>query len=200
MIKSEKKFVAWVEKYSAFIFIAVISVLGLAARISAFNFHTADSDCFLLPWFEQIKANGGLATLGEQVGNYNIPYQILIGLLTYIDLEPLWLYKAVSCVFDFVLAAAAAMLAQTLCGSRSALLPCSVYTATLFLPGVILNSAVWAQCDSIYSSFVLLSLLFLFKKKNVPAFIFLGFAIAFKLQAVFILPFFILFYFNRFLL
>ncbi|MBS7362053.1 MAG: hypothetical protein KIG24_06980, partial [Oscillospiraceae bacterium] len=126
MIKSEKKFIAWVEKYSAFIFIAVISVLGLAARISAFNFHTADSDCFLLPWFEQIKANGGLATLGEQVGNYNIPYQILIGLLTYIDLEPLWLYKAVSCVFDFVLAAAAAMLAQTLCGSRSALLPCSV--------------------------------------------------------------------------
>ena len=196
MIKAEKKFVAWVEKYSAFIFIAVISVLGLAARISAFNFHTADSDCFLLPWFEQIKANGGLAALGEQVGNYNIPYQILIGLLTYIDLEPLWLYKAVSCVFDFVLAAAAAMLAQTLCGSRSALLPCSVYTATLFLPGVILNSAVWAQCDSIYSSFVLLSLLFLFKKKNVPAFIFLGFAIAFKLQAVFILPFFILFYFS----
>ena len=65
----------------------------------------------------------------------------------------------------------------------------------LFLPTVILNGSVWAQCDSIYTTFVLLSLYLLLKEKYSLSFLSLGIAFSFKLQFIFILPLFIILYF-----
>lgn len=53
---------------------------------------------------------------------------------------------------------------------------------------------MWGQCDSIYASFVLLSLYFLIKEKYIKSFIMLGIALSFKLQAIFILPIYIVLY------
>ena len=71
------------------------------------------------------------------------------------------------------------------------------YSAVIMSPLVILNSAAWAQCDSIYVCFVLLAMVMLCREKYVPAFLFLGAALSFKLQAVFILPLFLFVYFWR---
>jgi Gpi18-like mannosyltransferase len=60
------------------------------------------------------------------------------------------------------------------------------------IPTVILNSSYLSQCDSIYTSFILGSIYFALKKENFFSILFLGIAFAFKLQAVFILPFFFL--------
>ena len=68
------------------------------------------------------------------------------------------------------------------------------YALTFCSITVILNSSFWAQCDSIYVAFILLSIYFLEKEKNIASFIFVGIAFAFKLQTVFILPFYIFYY------
>ena len=65
----------------------------------------------------------------------------------------------------------------------------------LFIPTVILNSSVWGQCDSIYTTFVLLSLYLLLKNKFSLSFLMLGIAFSFKLQFIFILPLYIILYF-----
>ncbi|MBR1470024.1 MAG: DUF2029 domain-containing protein, partial [Lachnospiraceae bacterium] len=67
-------------------------------------------------------------------------------------------------------------------------------TAVLFLPTVVMNSSMWGQCDSIYSSFCILALIFLLKKSYRRAYIMLGIAFSFKLQTVFIIPFFLTYY------
>jgi Gpi18-like mannosyltransferase len=54
----------------------------------------------------------------------------------------------------------------------------------------LLNGAVWGQCDSIYSAFVVGSIYYIFKKKQFLSVLFLGLALAFKIQAIFILPLF----------
>ena len=60
----------------------------------------------------------------------------------------------------------------------------------------MINSSLWGQCDSIYTSFVILSLYSAIKNKWLKSFIFLGVAFAFKLQSIFILPLYIILYFK----
>ncbi len=65
----------------------------------------------------------------------------------------------------------------------------------LLLPTVILNGSMWAQCDSIYTTFILLSLYLLLEEKYPLSFLALGISFSFKLQFIFILPLYIILYF-----
>ena len=56
------------------------------------------------------------------------------------------------------------------------------------MPTAFSNSALWGQCDSIYTAFVVFTLYFMLEEKYNLAFIMYGFALTFKLQAIFILP------------
>ena len=71
----------------------------------------------------------------------------------------------------------------------------TAFTVIWISPVVLFNSSMWAQCDSIYTFFALLAVYLLYKEKNIPAFVFLGIALSFKLQAIFVLPFFLFIYF-----
>ena len=191
------------------ILFVILSILGVVIRYSFRDVLSQDAIDYLLPWFETRKSLGGLRGLGVQVGDYNMVYQFLIALMTYIPVQPLYQYKILSGVFDYSLAAGAAVLVygfvkeqqvdQSQESTQKSALSSAViaYALVLFSMIVVMNSAAWGQCDSIYSSFVVWSLVFLFRKKYPHAFIFLGVAFSFKLQAVFIVPFFLFDYFWR---
>lgn len=192
----ERRIVELVDKYKVILLFLIISGLGFLVRLPGRAFVSGDAAEFLLPWFDLIEA-GGLKNLDTQVGNYNMAYQLLIALLTYIPFNPLYLYKGISIVFDFLLAGVTALFVCRIKNSQSSGLFVGVYAAVLFLPTVILNSSVWAQCDSIYTTFVVSSLYFLLKKHYKCAFSLLGIALAFKLQTVFVVPFFLYYYFSE---
>ena len=198
MTKMEQKILQWIDARLLILFFIIINLLGIAIRMSGEAFVSKDASVFLLPWFEQIKGSGGFRALGNQVGDYNIPYQFLIAALTYLPFNSLTLYKGLSVFFDYTLALGAALLACEVLKKK--ITNCSsvfviVYASVLFLPTVVINSSVWAQCDSIYTTFVIFSLLFLMKKKYKVAFAVLGLAFSFKLQTIFILPFYLYYYF-----
>lgn len=65
-----------------------------------------------------------------------------------------------------------------------------VFLAVLYLPTVVTNGAYWAQCDSIYAFFGIFALYLGLSEKGVGAMISLAACLAFKLQAVFIIPVF----------
>lgn len=69
--------------------------------------------------------------------------------------------------------------------------------AVLFLPTVVMNGAMWAQCDMMYVTFLLLCTLFFYKEKYVISFIWLGVAFSLKLQAVFLCPALLILYVVR---
>ena len=209
MTKIEKNLLDWCEKNIIPILIVILSILGIVIRYSFRDVLSHDAMGYLLPWFETRKSLGGLKGLNVQVGDYNLVYQFFIALMTYIPVEPLYQYKILSCVFDYSLAAGVAVLVYDLVRAQSgnqaqestqkAALNSAViaYGLILFSMTVVMNSAAWAQCDGIYSSFVIWSLVFLLREKYPRAFIFLGLAFSFKLQAIFIVPFFLFVYFWR---
>lgn len=183
------------EKNLFFIVALIITFAGVYIRYCLRGVVSSDMVSFLLPWYNQIKEAGRFASLKESVGNYNVLYQFFIVLLTYLPVSPMEGYKLLSSVFDILCAVAGSLLALQLGKNKWQMLGC--YSAILLSPVVFLNSAAWGQCDSIYTSFLLFSLLFLMKEEFGKAFLFLGIAFSAKLQAVFILPFFFFYYFTR---
>ena len=197
MTKIEKKILDFIEKHLTLLFIIIITLLALYIRYKALPFKSEDYNHFLMPWFDSLKEAGGLKGLSTYQGDYNAPYITLLALLTYIPKSSLVLIKSLSILFDFLLAISSTMLVKELTKGKNKLLEVITYTLVIFLPIVLLNSSVWAQCDSIYASFIVLSLLFLVKKKYTLSFIMLGLSFSFKLQFIFILPLYIVLYFKE---
>lgn len=193
MFTIEKKALQWFEKNILTIAVIVITFLSIYVRYNMRGATSKDASTFLLPWYQTIKENGGLACLQSQTGDYNMLYQTIIALFTYLPIEPLYAYKLLSIVFDYLLASAVAYLVF-ITSNHSHWKSAVAYIITILLPTVCLNSAYWAQCDSIYTFWAILALIFVCKEKYVLSFLALGVSFSFKLQAIFFMPFFLFLY------
>lgn len=193
MTKVELKILDFIKKYLPLFLVIGATAAGMLMRLQGMEFQSDDFNSFLNPWWGVIQQNG-VEGLANQVGNYNIPYQILTFLLTLLPFEALTAYKLVSVFFDLVLAVSSFLLVYEVRGKKSLMLPAIAYSLVFCSLTVVFNSSFWAQCDSIYVSFILLALYFTLKDKRILCFIMLGVALAFKLQMVFILPFFVYYY------
>lgn len=209
MTSFEKNLLGHIDKHSRLLFVVLAAAIGLLIRWAGRDFVSLDMRDALLPWFDQIKAAGGLSALSSQVGDYGLLYQTIISLMTYVDISPIYQYKLLSVAFDAALAVMAALVykdlmlnglngkAQTVSRevhesilTRSALVGVLVW----LLPTVMLNSAYWGQCDSIYAFFCLATLYQLRRGSYLFAFVLLGLAFSCKLQTVFIVPFIAVYY------
>lgn len=197
MISVEKRFLEWIEKHILLLAGIAATLIAIGIRYSYREIISIDASECLLPWYQIIKENGGIEALSAQVGNYNMLYQFLIALFTYLPIEPLSAYKLLSCIFDFLLAGAMGLFIYDYSEKDKALKGILVYMAVLFSPMVFLNSSYWGQCDAIYTFFCIASLMASFKEKYKMTFFLFGMAFAFKLQAVFLLPFFCILYFMK---
>ena len=198
MVKKKDKNVIWdfVYNHHNLIYFILITLLALIARILLFKYNSGDYDLFLRPWFDALKLNGGISGLSQDIGNYTPIYMTLLAILTYFPVSSLVSIKVLSMIFDFIGAIAVKKIADELLVGKKYQKQISllVYAIFLFLPTVLFNSSYWAQSDSIYTSFVLISLLYLIRKNYKLSFVFLGISFAFKLQAIFILPLYVLMY------
>lgn len=176
------------------LFILAICVLALLARLEFYPLLSGDYKGFLSNWMARIQEYGAWNSLGTRVSNYTSPYMYFMCLVSGFS-NSLAALKSVSVFFDYVTAFAMFLLVVQLTGStRKGVLAIAI---TLFCPTVMINSAWWCQCDSIYCSFLIFALYFFFKDKSALCCIFLGLSFAFKVQAVFLLPFFIMMWLKR---
>ena len=197
MFKIEKRFLEWVEKYILLFCVIGVTLISMIIRYSFREIISNDAYWCLLPWYDVIKENGGIYALGSQVGDYNMLYQFIIAVFTYLPIEPLSAYKLLSCIFDYLLAAAMGYFVYFFSEKDRILKGTMAYMLVLMSPIVFLNSSYWGQCDAIYTFFCVASLLVFCKEKYPLTFVLYGVAFAFKLQAVFLLPFFLFAYFVK---
>ena len=179
------------EDRAALICAAVLTAAALIIRAFYYNIESDDYLTFLAPWTQYFRDNGGFAALADFPGNYNPPYMYLLAAFSYLDIPELYLIKSLSVLFDALLAFACMKLASLYSGSKARRL--GVFLAVLWLPTVAANGAYWAQCDSIYAFFGVYALYLGMSGRGAGAMVSLAASLAFKLQAVFIIPaFFIL--------
>lgn len=197
MPKVEEKVLEWIEKNLMTIVTVSGTLLSFFIRYAFKDKVTVDYAKFLEPWYNEIQ-RGGIQALSHQVGNYNVLYQLCIAVMTYFPISPLYAYKIFSCIFDYLLAAMTAMVVCSVSdGQNKKNLSVMAYFSVLYSPIVILNSSAWAQCDAIYVFWIIAAIYALLKEKYLVSFILLGMSFSFKLQAVFILPFFLFVYFVK---
>lgn len=179
------------------IIIIIGIIISLFVRYSYFSYQSGDYNSFLVHWVNYMRNNGGIYALRNTFSDYNLPYLTFLSLLSYIKVEPLYFIKIFSLIFDYLLAFLGCCFVIKYKKNYKNIDVILCFLLLIFSPTMFLNSSWWGQCDSIYTFFALLSIYFLGDDKVVPAFISFGVAISFKLQAIFILPVFIITFFCK---
>ncbi len=170
-----------------FIFASVAALICI--RVSLLSFASRDYNVFLSVWLEKMRGYEGFEALRAKIGDYNMPYLYFLFILSKLNLNDLVIIKWFSCIFDFVCAFFIMKCVEE--KSENKLLRYGAFIVALATPTILMNSAYWGQCDSILAAFCIASFYFILKGKGKWATVMFGLAFSFKLQAIFILPAFI---------
>lgn len=188
---------------------ALLLGLALFLRICCLDYASGDYNSFLAKWVAFFRENGGFAALNVSIGDYNVPYLYFLSGISYTGLPDLYLIKFFSILFELLTAWGVFLLTRHLVANQhqsgtgtflpgfAQHAPVIAFFITLFLPTAFFNGAVWGQCDSVYAAFVLFSIYAALQHRGGEAVMFIAIAFSFKLQAVFLLPLFLIFLFTR---
>ena len=186
---------------SALFLSAALLLAVMALRGAMLGHETLDYQTFLHAWVEDFRRAGGFPGLRMDVWdfsvacNYNVPYLYFLAGFTYLPVRDLYLIKLLSCLFDLLLAwGVLRLVSRFRKGDFARLLS---FFLTLLLPTVLLNGAYWGQCDSIYGALAVWSLVFALEDKPIRSVLAAALSFSFKLQAVFLLPVYLIFLFAR---
>ena len=174
---------------------ALLLTAAFVLRGACLNYVTDDYRNFLSAWVDFFRTHGGLAALRAPVGNYNVPYLTVLALISGSTLPDLHLIKLFSILFDVLLAWSVMQLVGLF--RRSAAWKLAAFFLVLFWPTVVLNGALWGQCDSVYAALAVLSVYLVLSGHPLLGVVSIGASFAFKLQAVFVMPVFLLFWLTR---
>ncbi len=198
MLGIERKITDWIRRYYFVIFGIFAFIAGLKLRKMGLEFVSSDFQNYLQPWYDTMKANTGFKGLVLDFYTYYIPYMCLIAIATYFESLDYMLYlKVISVMAELVCACFGGICAYRLLrDKKEGKLYAAIAFAIIWLsPTTIMNGAFWGQCDYIYTAFIFVSIWAMLREKYRLAFVFLGIAFAFKLQAIFILPAYVVYYF-----
>ena len=144
----------FINKYNIWIYFIIITILAVVARIVVFNKISGDVNGFIFNWYENLY-NEGFSALGKQNGDYTPAYNYYLFFLSLFRIEPksntlLYFIKIYSVLFDFGVASIASLIIYKLTDGNK-IKTVLAYALTIMGLTVILNSAWWGQCDSIYA-------------------------------------------------
>ncbi|BAY26211.1 hypothetical protein NIES2100_60250 [Calothrix sp. NIES-2100] len=149
---------------------------------------SVDYKYFLSPWYDFIADNGGFSALKYGFADYTPPYLywILIAATLLSGLPKILAIKLFAMSVDFLCAFLTYKIVKLKypTGNMGML----AFLAVILSPTVIYNSALWGQCDVIYTTGLIASIYFLSIHKQIPALVSFGVAVSFKFQAMFLTP------------
>lgn len=173
----------------------VISVLAFLPRLAMLQSTNLDLLDHFLPWLERIRTQGLWEAITTPFSRYDYPpfYSYILGLADALfpaGTDGKIVIKSVSILFDYIAAGLMFLIARMRWPQGK--LPLLAYSAVLFAPTVLLNSAWWGQSDIVYSSFLLACMAALLAQRPLLAVLAFSAACAIKLQAVWLGPFILL--------
>lgn len=167
--------------------LAVGIAMAVAIRIPLLPFRSSDFFNSLRPWYALIRETG-FSAFATDFTTYNPPYLYELYLIArfFPDISNVLAIKIPSLLTDFVCAYFVYKIVALKYPTKS--FPVFAVFAFLFAPTVVLNSAFWGQADVLFTAPLIACLYFLMVRRPNLAFIAFGVSLAFKLQAIFLLP------------
>lgn len=167
------------------------ALLALSAAFRAWTYPTVSADytSSLSHWMDALRGSAGLTPFAHIFSDYPPLYLYLLKLISLLPGYDLYWIKTLSCMFDVFLAVVMVLILKQI-GDGSFTRPRLFlsFAIVVAVPTFLVNSSLWAQCDVIYTSFVMLSLYFLLRDRPFSASLAFAVAISLKLQAIFFLP------------
>ncbi|MDR1774759.1 MAG: hypothetical protein LBR30_07860 [Clostridioides sp.] len=174
--------------------LAMIAVIGICIRIRFLSYESSDYLIFLREWVKNFRGTSFTEGFNSYKGDYPPLYIYILYIISMLPKNfELYSIKLVSIFFEFVTAFAIFNIGR----KNSTIIGLIGFFVTVLFPTFWLNSAKWCQCDSIYTSFCVLSFMFALDGKSARSVLMAGIAFAFKLQTVFYLPILFVFLLNK---
>ena len=163
-------------------------IFAIFVRLICVPNKSVDYKFCLLYWYDYFVSHGGFSALKENFYDYSPPYLywILIAATLLAGLPKILAIKLFAMSVDFLCAFLTYKIVKL--KYPNGRLPIFAFLVVILSPNVIYNSALWGQCDVIYTTGLLACIYFLSIQKQIPALIGFGVAFSFKLQAVFLSP------------
>ena len=175
-------------------YLAALTLIGLGIRVILRVVITDDWLMYWDPWISDLKEMG-FSYLATDRYDYAPTFVYILWAISRLPINPMTAYKGLHCVLDFVAAGILGKMIWKVTGSkRKGILS---YGLFLIVPTIWANSALWAQCDIIFMTFLLLCFYYLFEDRPCKAMFFYGMAFVFKLQSLFIFPFLVILWVNK---
>ena len=175
-------------------YLAALTLIGLGIRVILRVVITDDWLMYWDPWISDLKEMG-FSYLATDRYDYTPTFVYILWAISRLSINPMTAYKGLHCVLDFVAAGILGKMIWKVTGSkRRGILS---YGLFLIVPTIWANSALWAQCDIIFMTFLLLCFYHLFEDRPCKAMFFYGMAFVFKLQSLFIFPFLVILWVNK---
>ena len=175
-------------------YLAALTLIGLGIRVILRVVITDDWLMYWDPWISDLKEIG-FSYLATDRYDYTPTFVYILWAISRLSINPMTAYKGLHCVLDFVAAGILGKMIWKVTGSkRKGILS---YGLFLIVPTIWANSALWAQCDIIFMTFLLLCFYHLFEDRPCKAMFFYGMAFVFKLQSLFIFPFLVILWVNK---
>ena len=171
------------------VFLLAVTALAFVVRLKFLPYESSDYLQLVRVWFADLRSGGGFAAIGRDFGDYTPPYFYLLALLTYLPGKDLYLIKGLSFAGDIL---AAYFTMRTVRMKYDAFWGEIAYAVILFLPGTILDSAAWGQCDSLYAAGLMACVCFVLENRQYAAMTAFSLALCLRPQALFLAPFLLL--------
>jgi Gpi18-like mannosyltransferase len=166
-------------------------MLAILVRLACVPNRSIDYVNCLNPWSDFIVEHGGWAALQYDFANYTPPYLYWLVISTHLEewLPRLLTIKLFPMAIDFVCAYFIYRLVKL--KFATGLRAQASFYAVLFSPTIPINSALWGQCDVLYTTGLIACLYFFCTQRKHLAMLSFGIAFAFKIQAIFLALFFL---------
>lgn len=172
-----------------------VNLLGVIVRVVFFKFASEDLISLQYNWHEEL-AGHGLEALAMRGTDFSPLYSAVFALLCQTPLSVQFITKLIPATVDFLLAMIGLLIFHELKDGKETLKErIAVYSCILFNPLLILNASCWGQFDSVYATFIFLSVYIILrctkhrsKYGGDLAMIYMGIAFSLKFQTIFIMP------------
>ena len=196
-----------VEKHFYELAAGVVLLFSIAITVKLMTFKFAgsyisgDFNNYLMAWITQYRQLGIVKGLASRVGNYYVPYNLYLALLSVLPVDEGIGISFLSCLFEYIAVIFVYKFLVLLMENRTQgvfketnkrALFCSLML--LYLPSCLVNGTLWKQCDAIYTCFIIIALYLIFQKRFHLGFFVFGIAFIFKLQTLFMIPFLLVLY------
>ncbi len=166
-----------------------VAAIGAALYLLLWPIMTSDVEGSFTPWLEHIAGLGPARAFSSPFGDYAPPYLYLLTLASpLVGIVPSdTIVKLVSLSGTLLMAGAVWRLLRAMNAPH----PERHALYALLLPGVLMNTALMAQCDALYAAPTVMAVAAAWQHRHRSMFLWCGLAVAVKLQAILIAPFFL---------